>query len=71
MTKKFGDEGEKLARKYLKDQNYEIIDANFRTKFGEIDLIAKDGDVFVFVEVKARRGVSFGLPELLSINARA
>jgi len=64
LTKKsFGDEGEKLAKKYLKDQDYEIIDSNFRTRFGEIDVIARDGDVWVFCEVKARRGIAYGLPE--------
>ena len=59
----FGKTGEEIARDYLKDQGYEIIDSNFRTRFGEIDIIAHDGEVWVFVEVKARRGISFGLPE--------
>ena len=64
MSKKsFGDTGEELAKKYLKDQGYEIIDSNFRTRFGEIDIIARDGDVWVFCEVKARHHLKFGLPE--------
>src|SRR4030065_93970 len=58
-----GKIGVELARDYLKDQVYEIIDSNFRTRFGEIDIIARDGDVWVFVEVKARRSVAYGLPE--------
>jgi putative endonuclease len=64
MTKQsVGQAGEELARDFLARQGYEIIDKNFRTRFGEIDIVAKEGDIFVFVEVKARRGISFGLPE--------
>lgn len=64
MTKiSFGKIGEEIAGDYLEHQGYQIIDSNFRTRFGEIDIIARDGDVWVFVEVKARRGISFGLPE--------
>jgi putative endonuclease len=59
----FGKTGEELARDFLEHQGYEIVDANFRTRFGEIDIIARHGSIWVFVEVKARRGVSFGLPE--------
>lgn len=42
---------------------YEILGANFRTREGEIDLIAREGDQFVFVEVKTRLGRSFGIGE--------
>ena len=64
LTKKsFGDQGEKLAKEYLEDHGYKIIDSNFRTRFGEIDIIAREGDIWVFCEVKARRSKAFGLPE--------
>lgn len=46
---------EKLARKYLEEEGYEFREANFKTRSGEIDLIMKDGDCAVFIEVKARQ----------------
>lgn len=54
QTKITGQKGEKAATKYLKKQGYKIIERNFRTRFGEIDLIAQKGDLLVFIEVKAR-----------------
>jgi len=51
-----GQIGEKLAAKYLREKGYQIVDKNFRTRFGEIDLIVKKNNVLVFVEVKARTG---------------
>ena len=59
----FGKIGEDAAKKYLKLLGYKIIACNFRTRFGEIDIIAKDGDCFVFVEVKTRRDTEYGAPE--------
>jgi len=60
-TKRVGEIGEKLAAKYLRKRGYRIVERNFSTRFGEIDLIAKKKGVLVFVEVKARLG--FGEPE--------
>ncbi len=60
--KRVGEIGEKLAAKYLRKQGCRIIERNFSTRFGEIDLIAKKKGVLVFVEVKARLG--FGRPAL-------
>lgn len=57
-----GKKGEEIARSYLEKQGYTIIISNFRTKSGEIDLIAKDGEVLVFVEVKTRTNEQFGSP---------
>ncbi|MCB2183855.1 MAG: YraN family protein [Desulfobulbaceae bacterium] len=57
-----GKKGEEIARSYLEKQGYTIIISNFRTKSGEIDLIAKDGEVLVFVEVKTRTSEQFGSP---------
>jgi putative endonuclease len=47
-----GKRGEILAAGYLEGQGFEVLDRNFRSKRGEIDLVCKDGDVLVFVEVK-------------------
>lgn len=55
--------GEKEAEKYLTSQNYRIIARNFRTRNGEIDLVAQENNFLVFVEVKTRRNNKFGLPE--------
>lgn len=54
--------GEVAAREYLKDKGYQILEENFSGRMGEIDLIAKEGDTIVFVEVKARENVDFGYP---------
>jgi putative endonuclease len=64
VTKKLlGRLGEKLALRHLQNKGYKIIERNFSSKFGEIDLIALEGGELVFIEVKSRRGKVFGLPE--------
>lgn len=55
-----GKYGEFLAGEKLKSLGYKIIENNYTCKLGEIDLIAKDDDVLVFVEVKTRRNTSLG-----------
>ena len=55
--------GESLAAKHLKAHGYEILARNYRARRGEIDLIARDGEFIVFVEVKTRRSLKFGLPQ--------
>jgi putative endonuclease len=55
--------GEALACQALEQRGYVILDRRYRTKHGEIDIIARDGDCLVFVEVKARQDGSFGDPE--------
>ncbi|MGD9081482.1 MAG: YraN family protein [Desulfobacterales bacterium] len=60
---KFGEKGEALAVRRLKKAGYKIIETNYRTQLGEIDIIAKDKDTIVFVEVKSRRSVQFGNPK--------
>jgi putative endonuclease len=50
-----GQLGEDLARKRLKDLGYRVLETNYRCALGEIDLIARDGDTLVFVEIKTRR----------------
>ena len=60
---KFGEAGEAIAARHLKKKGYRIIETNYRTKLGEIDIIAKDKDTIVFVEVKSRRSRQFGNPK--------
>jgi putative endonuclease len=55
--------GEKKAVEFLKDNGYEILDRNFRTSLGEIDIVAKDKDCICFVEVKTRSSDQKGSPE--------
>ncbi len=59
-----GKWGERLAANYLEQRGYEILEVNYRTHYGEIDLVAQQGDVLVFVEVKSRRGTTLGMPEI-------
>ena len=61
-NKQFGEIGEKITLDYLKKQGYRIIKTNFVNKIGEIDIIAYDNNILVFVEVKYRRNNVFGLP---------
>jgi putative endonuclease len=66
MTKSrqsLGRWGEELAAQFLVKKGYSIIDRNVRTTYGEIDLVASQGQTTVFVEVKTRTTTSFGLPE--------
>ena len=61
-SRETGALGESLALGYLVGKGYELVERNYRTRFGEIDLILRGEDVLVFVEVKARRGRGFGDP---------
>lgn len=58
-----GKNGEDLAADFLQKQGYKIIERNFRTRGGEIDIIALHKDTLVYVEVKTRTSHEFGLPE--------
>ncbi|MFH1194185.1 MAG: YraN family protein [bacterium] len=59
----FGKIGEDIACKFLSDKGFKIIQRNYRFERGEIDIIAEDGDVLVFVEVKTRTNLEYGPPE--------
>ena len=58
-----GREGEQLAAQFLREKGYQILTYNYRYKRGEIDLIALQGVLLVFVEVKLRKNTTFGYPE--------
>ena len=58
-----GKIGEDLSVEYLIQKGYKIIERNFECRQGEIDIIAKDGDILVFVEVKSRSNPNYGNPE--------
>ena len=62
IKKEFGNTGEDIATEYLEKQGYIILERNFYCKQGEIDIIAKDKNEVVFVEVKSRSNVGYGLP---------
>ena len=59
----FGKKSERLAAEYLRRKGYRIIETNYRSPMGEIDIIAKEKGTLVFVEVKARRSSRFGSPK--------
>lgn len=57
-----GSEQEHMAAEYLKGQGYVILEFNYFSRNGEIDIVAKDGDTLVFVEVKYRKNMKYGHP---------
>jgi putative endonuclease len=59
-----GKRGEELAAAYLAEAGYRIIERNYRCLFGEIDIVAEEGETLVFVEVKSRRSDAYGDPQL-------
>jgi len=59
----YGDESEEKACRFLKQRGYRILARNWRSRTGEVDIIARDEGILVFVEVKARSGDGFGGPE--------
>ncbi len=57
-----GAHGEELAARFLRAAGIEIVDRNWRCRYGELDLIVREADVTAFVEVKTRSGLGFGTP---------
>jgi putative endonuclease len=55
--------GENYAAEYLEARGYQVLERNYRTPYGEIDLIVSKDSVVIFVEVKTRSTTAFGLPE--------
>ncbi len=60
--KSIGNQGEKLALQYLKNNHFKILNKNFRNRFGEIDIIAQKDKIIYFIEVKTRSNLSKGNP---------
>ncbi|MGN0370550.1 MAG: YraN family protein [Butyrivibrio sp.] len=60
---------ERKAALFLQNKGYKILRTNYYTRFGEIDIIARDGKYLVFCEVKYRTGTDFGYPEE-AVNSR-
>ncbi len=63
FRKNLGSTGEELAKEFLTDLGYEIIGTNIRYKFAEIDILARDGEYIVVVEVKTKTNFDQGRPE--------
>ncbi|MBU0517692.1 YraN family protein [bacterium] len=63
-THQIGDSGEDLAVEFLRNNGFEIVARNFRKRFGEVDIIARSGEVLVFCEVKRSRFSGNSYPEL-------
>ena len=57
-----GREGEERAKSYLVAQGYDILTCNYTCPWGEIDIIAREGDCLCFIEIKTRSGEAFGIP---------
>ncbi|MBZ0154668.1 MAG: YraN family protein [Alphaproteobacteria bacterium] len=62
MIQSLGDDGEELAVDYLRNRGCTVLHRNYRTPVGEVDIIVRDRETVVFVEVKARSTLSFGQP---------
>ena len=60
---KTGKIGEEIAKNYLIKKGYKIIEQNYKTKYGEIDLICEKDREIIIVEVRAKKGNNFGTPE--------
>lgn len=58
-----GKKGEDIAKKYLENKGYKIIDHNYKTKYSEIDLVCQKDNELVFVEVRTKTNERFGSPE--------
>ncbi len=57
-----GRYGEQVATRYLEEHGIEVVERNWRCPQGELDIVARDGDVLVFIEVKTRSSVQYGVP---------
>jgi uncharacterized protein (TIGR00252 family) len=65
---RLGKSGEELARRYLERKGFDFVAANWRCRAGELDLVMRDGDTLVFVEVKTRHGEAAGRVDLVAVT---
>ncbi|MFN2581720.1 MAG: YraN family protein [Candidatus Dormibacteria bacterium] len=63
LRQRVGHAGEAAALKHLEEQGFRVLAKDWRSRLGQADIIAEDGDTLVLVEVKARRGTGFGPPQ--------
>lgn len=63
LKSNFGSKAEDIASSLLLQNGYKIIDRNFHSRFGEIDIVALKDNTLIFVEVKARHSLKYGMPE--------
>jgi putative endonuclease len=64
QRQKIGKKGEAAAVRFLKKNGYKILEQNYRTQLGEIDIIARERQTIVFIEVKTRRSLEYGSPKM-------
>jgi putative endonuclease len=62
FNKQTGGKGEQEAERLLRGKGYKVLEMNWGSKWGELDLVCLDGEVVVFVEVKAKTGYGYGAP---------
>ena len=60
---RLGQWGEQHAHRFIENKGYTVTTTNYRSRLGEVDIVAQDGSELVFVEVKTRRGTALGTPE--------
>lgn len=65
-NKQLGDAGETAIQEYLKKHNFKILKKNYRSKWGEIDIIAQKKDVISFIEVKTRKNIYFPTSQVVN-----
>jgi len=70
QQKELGKQGEEIAIRFLKKRGYRILLRNYLCKMGEMDIIARERDTLVFIEVKTRTSTAFGPPQLAVNSAK-
>ncbi len=65
-----GKKGEEIAAQYLTDAGYHVVETNWQSNHQEVDIIARNKDLLVFVEVKTRRSAAYGNPEVFVTRAK-
>lgn len=70
MSRQLGDAAESRAAAYLQGRGYEILERNFVCKMGELDIVARQGETVVFVEVKSRASAKFGLAQEAVVSSK-